>query len=303
MELHDDFALKNPDPSKRGEMDFSQNEADFNNLFPVKEHSGEPRVSIVDDVLNLNADDSNISFNTTGWSVAPIIVPEDGWYYIEIDNRLLHADYNTYNYWDYRTSSDGTWYHILENNPLYGTAYGPDNYDWRKEAVHSYQYLTAGSRIDFRTCYHHSTYSSIEWEGKDFRIYQLSSTPEVTDDSASNDEGVYLEIDDSQMSSLQMTADASVVIRNSTISNSSSNGILMTGSASTLDIQHSIISGHEEDGIQVTSLEGNLSIENAIIAENSGDGIDSFIDKFIKSRHSFTEHWKWYTRLLPFTDE
>ena len=58
---------------------------------------------------------------------------------------------------------------------MYGTSYGPNTYDWRKETIRSYEYLTAGSRIDFQyDSDYWSTSGEIEWEGKNFRIYQLT---------------------------------------------------------------------------------------------------------------------------------
>ena len=159
--------------------DFYENVGDFNSLSSnYGYYGGVPRVQLVDSVLKLNAAQTNINFETSSWSNPPIIVPESGWYYIEMDNRLISASQNTYNYWYYKSTQDNnSWYYVIENRDQYSTDVGAIPYEWRKEAIRSYQYLTEGSRIDFYYYgYYWTTAGEINWEGRDFRIYQLSES-------------------------------------------------------------------------------------------------------------------------------
>ena len=156
--------------------DFSQNQSNFNSLVSdYGSFAGEQRIQLNGDTLALYARNTTISFNTTGWGNAPIIVPESGWYYIEVDNRLTSASYNTNNYWQYRSNQDNSWYYLIQNQSQYGTGVGANLYDWRTETIRSYQYLNAGARIDFQYYgYYWTTSGEIDWEGTNFRIYQLS---------------------------------------------------------------------------------------------------------------------------------
>ena len=260
--------------------EFSDHESDFMNLIAsAGEYGGESRISLVDDVLNINADQTTISFSTTSWVNAPITVPEDGWYFIEVDNRLIHADYNTNNYWEYKSSNDNnSWYRILDNFPPYQTSYAPDTYDWRKDAVHSVEYLTAGSRIDFNYYgYYHSGYSSIEWEGRDFRIYQLSSDPADYSNGgiANSNSSMQIGIDGCSLKDIVSDASVQMTINNSTIEGSAASGIQLSGDYSELSIEHSIIANHGNYGIEVTSENGTLALENVVVAENTNGGISS----------------------------
>ena len=260
--------------------EFSDHESDFTNLIAsAGEYGDEPRISLVDDVLNINADNVTLSFSTSNWANAPITVPEDGWYFIEVDNRLIHADYSTSNYWEYKSANDNnSWYRILDNNPPYNDSWGPDTYDWRKDVVHSYEYLTAGSRIDFQYYgYYHSTYSSIEWEGRDFRIYQLSSDPAdySNDGVAYSNSSMQIGIDGCSLKDIVSDASVQMTINNSTIEGSTASGIQLSGDYSELSIEHSIIANHGNYGIEVTSENGTLALENVVVAENTNGGISS----------------------------
>ena len=249
--------------------DFAQNESDFANLISDwGEYGGEPRIMVDNGVLGLNAVQTNISFNTDGWSVAPIIVPEDGWYYIEIDNNLLDASYNTYNYWDYKSTQDNnSWYRVIHNETQYNSDFAPYTYDWRKEAIHSYEYLTAGSRIDFRYYgYYWTTSGAINAQAKNFRIYQL------TQDAS---EGGFTNLLANSCDFTNIYSDKSIhlELNQSDVNGSNGHGIHLSGAYSNLDMEHSMVSEHAMSGIVAEGNGGQIILENTIVAANGQSGI------------------------------
>jgi len=260
------------DMSNVVEWNFDNNESEFQSLISsYGEYGGEPRVSLNEGVLRLNSHESNISFNTDSWSNAPIIVPEDGWYYIEIENKLNSASYNTYNYWEYHSSDNGSWHKIIDNQTLYSQSLGPETYDWRKDVIHSYEYLTAGSRIDFKyDSYYWTTAGKIDWEGQSFKIYQL-----VQGGSNNPSDELSIVIEESTLSSLEVYQTSSVVIANSTIENSESSGITIDASSANIELSHTYVRGHQEDGININVESGALILNNTVVVENGDNGLET----------------------------
>lgn len=157
--------------------DLTQNQSDFDAL----EASWGDEFDMDGETLSIHAEDGTINFTTDSWTEAPIIVPETGWYFIEIENRTPKADFNCYHYTRYKnTNPNNTWYYVIENRQRYSSSDGAYTYDWRPETIRAYNYFEAGSRIDFE--FYNYVYSSgpnddeMDWEGRNFVIYQLEET-------------------------------------------------------------------------------------------------------------------------------
>ncbi|MAU75851.1 MAG: hypothetical protein CL831_03130, partial [Crocinitomicaceae bacterium] len=148
---------------------------------------------------------------------------------------------------------------------------GPDTYDWRKDVIHSYEFLTAGSRIDFK---YYGTYwtteGQIDWEGQSFKIYQL--VPGGSDNSTDE---LSLIIEESTLSSLEVYKNSSVDIANSTIENSESSGITINASSANIELSHTYVRGHQEDGININVESGALILNNTVVVENGDNGLET----------------------------
>ena len=259
--------------------DFGQNLSDFQSLENNEGNYGnESRVSLIDSssTLKLYGKNSNISFNTTGWAVAPIIVPEDGWYYIELENELSQASDNTYNYWDYMSSDNGTWYKMVYNYPPYGVSYGPDTYDWRTETIRSVTYLTEGSRIDFRYYgYYYSTNGVTNAQAKNFRIYQLDEEPEMVDVTVNQtDSNHSLSAENCEFNRLEGALNnLTVSLVSSSVINSSSSGLGLSGEACHLSLEHTVIQGNAGDGVVISGNGSTVEFNNTLVTDNDGFGL------------------------------
>ena len=146
-------------------------------------YAGDQEVELVDEELRIRMRNQTIDFNTNGWSLAPMIVPESGWYYFDFDTRVEDPSYHVYHHLYYKSSQDNSWKYLWDNRQQYSSDYACYEYDDRTETIKSVQFLNAGSRIDFLFySYYWTSGSRIDWDLSNFRMYQLIdvSAPEPT---------------------------------------------------------------------------------------------------------------------------
>lgn len=109
-------------------------------------------IQVVDDTLRINHTGWNcvvVDFNTTSFPNAPIIVPEDGWYSIEVRyEKPVHQRQELHLYYRSDLTQTGWNWIIQEYNRYNG--YGGYVYPWHTEEVRTVAALQAGERIDFR---------------------------------------------------------------------------------------------------------------------------------------------------------
>lgn len=154
--------------------DLSGFSSDFQDVAELFNYSA---IEVDEGELKIHAIDEDVEFNTSIWAQSPIIVPSSGRYIIEVENRLPVSDYNTYQWVQFKTSSDPTWRYLVENRQRYGSSDGPYTYGWNYDVLYTHAELTAGDRVDFR--FRNDIYTTISsedeiaWYGRNFRMYQV----------------------------------------------------------------------------------------------------------------------------------
>ena len=258
------------------QWNFDDNASDFNSVTnDYGNHGNEKRVQLYGDTLRINSWETTINFNTQAWSNAPILVPSSGWYYIELDNRLISSCGNAQQYVQYSRNS-GSWYDLVQNTTRYGADTGSQPYDWRKDIVAGRNYFNQGDRIDFRFYGNYWTTSGqTDWEVRNIRIYQLNEVQGAFPIEMASSASVSLDISDCEMQSVLSSVNTTAAIQRTNIEGSGSDGLGLYGSENSISLEHSVIASHANRGIYVAGENGHLHLGNSIISDNTSHGIET----------------------------
>ena len=289
--------------------DFSQAESAIESISAASYNN---MIQVVDDTIRIahtGWNCVNVDFNTTSFPQAPIIVPEDGWYSIEVRyEKPVHQRQELHLYYKSDLTQTG-WNWIIQEYNRYG-GNGGYVYPWHTEEVRTVAALQAGERLDFRFYVKGSwcqsltaniasinlvkrqdgaiapeAYLSGVLTERDLDMSHVTSTSLATKNCAVNASHCEIATVTSESSDFhsmdglheQILAPSTVVRLNRTdVIGSSADAVLISGTGR-VNMAHSRLLGSEGGGLRVnTALSDSVNVlDHCVFGDNGLEGVQS----------------------------